>query len=199
MPTPAAARPMAVIVGPTLPEPHSERVERVWDDLVDRFGIDRYANPHPHVTLYGLAETADVAAVADAVERVAARHSPFTVRADGLGVFPGAHVYVPVAKSPALLDLHRDAVEALAPLGDAPTDFYEPERWFPHVGLALSLDADLAGEVVGDLLDREFDPEGGEGPAGGEWADWEFTVDNVSVTRPPADGDEHELVARADL
>lgn len=189
---------MAIIVGPTLPEPYFERVERLWDDLADRFGIDRYVNPYPHVTLYGLAETADVTAVEDAAERVAARHSPFTVRTDGLGVFPGAHVYVPVAKSPALLDLHRDAVEALSPLGDAPTDYYEPERWFPHVGLALSLDADLAGEVVGDLLDRGFDWED-DGVEGGGPTDWEFTVDNLSITRPPADGGGHELVARFDL
>jgi 2'-5' RNA ligase len=189
---------MAIIVGPTLPEPYFERVERVWDHLVERFGIDRYVNPYPHVTLYGLSGTADVAAVEDAVERVAARHSPFTVRADGLGVFPGAHVYVPVAKSPALLNLHRDAVEATAPLGEAPTDYYEPDGWFPHVGLALSLDADLAGEVVGDLLAREFDRTGGDATGGG-WTDWEFTVDNLSITRPPADGGEHELVAHVDL
>lgn len=176
---------MPIIVGPTLPEPYAGRVEAVWDDLADRFGIDRYINPHPHVTLYGLDGDADLSAVEAAVERVAAGHEPFTVRTDGLGVFPGAHVYVPVAKSPALLALHRETVEALAPLGAAPTDHYEVERWFPHVGLALSLDESLAGEVVGDLLGRGFD--------------WEFTVEDVSVTRPPAAGDEHELVASVGL
>jgi 2'-5' RNA ligase len=176
---------MAIIVGPTLPEPYFERVEAVWDELADRFDIDRYPNPYPHATLYGLAESADVDAVVAAVERVAAEHDPFTVRTSGLGIFPGAHVYVPVAKSPALLDLHRDAVDALAPLGEAPTDYYEPDRWFPHVGLALSLEADLAGEVAGHLVERTFA--------------WEFTVDNVSVTRPPADGDEHDLIASVEL
>jgi 2'-5' RNA ligase len=176
---------MAIIVGPTLPDPYFERVEAVWDDLADRFGIDRYVNPYPHVTLYGLDDAADIDAVVAAVERITAAHDPFTVRTSGLGTFPGAHVYVPVAKSPALLDLHRDAVDALAPLGDAPTDYYELERWFPHVGLALSLDTALAGEVVGDLLERGFD--------------WAFTVDNVSVTRPAAGGGEHELVATVDL
>jgi 2'-5' RNA ligase len=176
---------MAIIVGPTLPEPYAERVEAVWDDLAGRFGVDRYPNPYPHVTLYGLDDAADIDAVVTAAERVAADHDPFTVRTSGLGTFPGTHVYVPVAKSPPLLDLHHDAVDALAPLGDAPTDYYEPDGWFPHVGLALSLDPNLAGEVVGDLMQREFA--------------WEFTVDNVAVTRPPAGGDEHELVASVDL
>ncbi|WP_254832118.1 2'-5' RNA ligase family protein [Haloglomus salinum] len=176
---------MAIIVGPTLPEPYFERVEAVWDDLVDRFGIDRYVNPYPHVTLYGLEASADVDAVVAAAERVAAEHDPFTVRTSGLGTFPGYHVYIPVAKSPALLHLHEDTVDALAPLGDAPTEYYEPDGWFPHVGLALSLDHDLAGEVVGHLLEREFA--------------WTFTVDNVSVTRPAADGGTHELVATIDL
>jgi 2'-5' RNA ligase len=181
---------MAIIVGPTLPEPYAERAEAAWEALADRFGIDRYPNPPPHVTLYGLADDADVDAAVAAAERVAADHDPFTVRTSGLGVFPDAHVYVPVAKSPALLDLHRDAVDALAPLGEAPTDYYEPERWFPHVGLALSLAPDLAGEVVSHLLANDA----------WDWDwDWEFTVEDIAVTRPPADGDEHTLVASVGL
>jgi 2'-5' RNA ligase len=177
---------MAVIVGPTLPEPHFDRVESVWATLADRFDVDRYVNPYPHVTLYGLEESVDVDAVVAAAERVAAAHDPFTVRTSGLGIFPGAHVYVPVAKSPAMLDLHRDAVDALAPLGRAPTDYYEPDGWFPHVGLALALDPERAGEVAGALLDDAA-------------FDWTFTVDNVSITRPAATGTEYELVASVDL
>lgn len=176
---------MPVIVGPTLPEPYFERVESVWDDLVAEFGVDRYVNPYPHVTLYPLEDDVDVDRVEASVREACEPHEPVPARTDGVGVFPQTAVWLPVARSPALAALHRDVVGALDGFGPPPVPFYEPERWFPHVGLALDVDDELAGEIVTYLVDYDFQ--------------WSFTFDSIAITRPPAEGAEHELVAEIEL
>lgn len=176
---------MPTIIGPTLPDPYFSTVESIWDELVDEFGIDRYVNPFPHFTLYALDDEVDTATVEAAVTEAAEDHSPFSVHTDGIGIFPGNHVWLPVAKSPKLTALHTDVVRAVEELGTAPVPFYEPQRWFPHVGFALSVDDERTRDIVSFLLDYDFE--------------WDFTVDNITITRPPADGKEHEVVASIDL
>ena len=176
---------MTVIVGPPLPEPYFERVESVWDDLVAEFGIERYVNPYPHVTLYALDDVADVESVEAAVRDEAAEHDPVPVQTDGIGVFPQNAVWLPVARSPELAAIHGDVVGAVDDLGDAPVPFYDPARWFPHVGLALGLDDELTGEIVTYLLGYDFE--------------WSFEFESIAITRPPAEGAEHELLAEVEL
>ncbi|WP_436936082.1 2'-5' RNA ligase family protein [Halovenus marina] len=176
---------MTTIIGPTLPEPYFGRVESIWDELVAEFGIERYVNPFPHFTLYALDDAVDIPAVKAAVEEGVRDHAPCTVHTDGLGIFPGNHVWLPVAKSPQLTALHEDVVQAVADLGSAPVPFYEPSRWFPHVGLALNVDDKLAGEIVSFLLECDLE--------------WDVTVDTIAITRPPTAGAEHEIVATVDL
>lgn len=175
---------MSTIIGPTLPGPYYESVESVWKEIAEEFGDNGISNPIPHFTLYGLDEV-NVDALEEALREVAADHEPFTVRTDGLGIFPGNHVYVPVARSAELAALHRDVVRATGRLGTAPTPYYEPGQWFPHIALAVEIDDDRTGDLVHHLLDRDFV--------------WEFTVDNVEVTRLPSEGAEYELVSGVEL
>lgn len=176
---------MATIVGCRLPDPYYGTVESIRDDLVDEFGVDEYPNLFPHFTLYALPEDVDVVAVEAAIEAVAEAHAPFSVRTDGIGVFPGNVVWLPVARSPRLADLHSNVVRAVADLGPAPEPYYDPSRWFPHVGFALDLDDERTGDVVEFLLEYDLA--------------WEFTADNITITRPPAEGERHEVVASLDL
>lgn len=176
---------MPTIIGPTLPDPYYSTVESVREDLVAKFGVDEYANPFPHFTLYPLDEAADVPAVEAAVEAAVADHEPVTVHTDGIGIFPGNVVWLPVAKSPQLAALQADVVGAVEDLGTPPVPYYEPHRWFPHVGFALDLGDELTEDVVGFLLDYDFE--------------WDFTVDNVAITRPPADGADYEIAGSVDL
>ncbi|EJN60674.1 2'-5' RNA ligase family protein [Halogranum rubrum] len=175
---------MSIIVGPTLPEPYYSTVKQAWADLDAEFGFGSMVNPYPHFTLYGL-DNADPEAVERVVERVATNHDPFSVRTDGIGVFPGNHVYIPVTNSLALGGLHHELVGELRELGDPLMPFYEPDSWFPHVGLALSLDDEQASEVVSFLLDYDFA--------------WEFTVDNVEVEYLEEGTEQYERVASVDL
>ncbi|WP_440008180.1 2'-5' RNA ligase family protein [Halomicrococcus sp. SG-WS-1] len=176
---------MATIIGPTLPDPYYSTVESIRDELVDKFGVDEYVNPFPHFTLYALDDDVDTATVEAAVEEATEEHSPFSVHTDGIGIFPGNVVWLPVAKSPQLTALHSDVVRAVENLGTAPEPYYEPQRWFPHVGFALDVDDERTRDIVSFLLEYDFE--------------WDFTVDNITITRPPADRSEYEVVASVDL
>jgi 2'-5' RNA ligase len=175
---------VSIIVGPTLPEPYYSTVEDVWADLDAEFGFGEMVNPYPHFTLYGL-DDADPEAVERVVEDVAEAHDPVAVRTDGIGVFPGNHVYVPVTHSRALGDLHHKLVGELRALGEPLMPFYEPDSWFPHVGLALGVEDERVGDVVSFLLEYDFA--------------WEFTVDNVEVEYRADGAERFDRVASVDL
>lgn len=175
---------MPTIVGCTLPDPYYSTVESVRAALQERFGVDESANPFPHFTLYPLDEDVHVDALVTAVED-AADQSPFTVHTDGIGVFPQRAVWLPVAKSPELTAFQSTVVEAIEDLGTQPVPYYEPHRWFPHVGFAIGEDDEQTGDIVEFLLAEDFE--------------WDFTVDNVTITRPPAAGEQYEKLATIDL
>lgn len=91
---------------------------RIREDLVETFGVDKYANPFPHFTLYPLA--ADVDAVESAVCAATADLGPFTVHTDGVGLFPQGVAWLPVAKSLELAAFRSAVVEAVDHLGPPP-------------------------------------------------------------------------------
>lgn len=176
---------MPTITGCTLPEPYYSTVESIRGELVDAFGVDEYANPFPHFTLYALDEDVDVQAVVTAVEAVTEDRDPLSVHTDGIGLFPQNVVWLPVAKSPQLAGFQSDVVHAVDDIGTPPVPYYEPHRWFPHVGFAVGEDDEQAGDIVEFLLDYDLE--------------WDFTVDTVAITRPPGDGGKYERLASIDL
>jgi 2'-5' RNA ligase len=178
---------MTVIVGPTLPEPYYSDVEDAWEAIAEEFGTNGISNPIPHFTLYGLELETDLDTLEAALRDTVAGTDPFPLRTDGLGVFPGDHVWIPVARSRALDRLHREVVDTATEHGSAPTPYYEPDRWFPHIGLALGFDSDTVGDIVGFLREREDD------------FGREFTVDNVEITYRPDDAEAFERVASIDF
>lgn len=176
---------MATIIGPTLPDPYYSTIESIRDDLVTEFGVDPYPNPFPHFTLYPLEDDVDTSAIVTAVQEAVELHDSFSVHTDGIGVFPGNVVWLPVAKSPALTALQSDVVGGVEDLGPAPMPYYEPNRWFPHVGFAIGLEDELTRDIVGFLL--EYDLE------------WDFTVDSIEITQRPTEETDFEVAASIDL
>lgn len=70
-----------------------------------------------------------------------------------VGVFPdlisGSIAFLAPVVTPALLALHQGCLRALARLGVPCWDQYQPERWVPHVTLAMGLrEAQLAKAVA---------------------------------------------------
>ena len=176
---------MPTIIGCTLPDPYYSRIESIREELVETFGVDEYVNPFPHFTLFPLPEDVDVSKVVTAVENATEPQEPFSVHTDGVGVFPKNAVWLPVAKSPELTAFHSTVVDSVEQFGPPPVAYSKPYRWFPHVGFALADDSEQASDIVEFLLDYDLE--------------WDFTVDNVTITRPPAEGEKYEKLATVDL
>jgi hypothetical protein len=141
-----------IIVGPTLPEPYYSDVEAVWSEIAEEFGHHGVSNPIPHFTLYGLDGTADIDALEGALETALGDWDPFEVRTDGLGIFPGDHVWIPVAKSPSLTTLQQDVVEVAQ----------ESQRVGDIVRFLRTFDFDFERQFTVDNVEITHRPAGAE-------------------------------------
>lgn len=154
-----------------LDDHHYARVEAIWEELEQKFGVrGMYATPYPHFS-FQVAEVYDHATCEEFLRGLAARTRPFRIRTVGLGVFTVASpiLYIPIVRSPALSALHReiwDNVRQVTP--GAVAHYYHPEEWAPHVTLAQGdVDQDKLADIVRLLSRRNFH--------------WEFNVTNVTV------------------
>lgn len=120
-------------------EEHSQRVAALWEELERNFGVRdvRSRVPWPHISFQG-AQEYDIAHTDALLRAVAMRTAPFTVYADGLGIFTGPQpvLYIAVQRSEMLNTVHDDLWRALAPSAHELNPYYTPERWAPHVTLA---------------------------------------------------------------
>jgi 2'-5' RNA ligase len=154
-----------------LDDRHYARVETIWEELGQKFDVrGMYVTPYPHFS-FQVAEQYEVETCESYLRELAARTSPFRVRTAGLGIFTVANpiLYVPVIRSPALSELHREiwcSVKQTVP--GAVAHYYHPNEWAPHITLAQGdIDADKLAEIVRVLSRRNFH--------------WEFTVNNLAV------------------
>lgn len=95
----------------------------------------------PHISLLVLPDAGPdtLGAVGTACAAVAARTRPFTVTARGLAVFQSPDrdlvLYVPVARTPQLEELHADLFERASAMGVTVDGHFAPGTWFPHITL----------------------------------------------------------------
>jgi 2'-5' RNA ligase len=154
-----------------LDDQHYARVEAIWEELGQKFDVrGMYVTPYPHFS-FQVAEVYDDAACEHFLKGLAARTRPFRVKTAGLGIFTVASpiLYIPIVRSPALSDFHREIWENVRQVTPgAVAHYYHPEEWAPHVTLAQGdIDQDKLAEVVRYLSRRNFH--------------WEFSVNNVSI------------------
>jgi hypothetical protein len=137
----------------------SERVLALWDEMERDLGLQGvYATPFPHIS-YAVAASYPAKPVVAALEQVAARFAPFSLRVAGLGLFTGSSpvLYLSVVREPALNALHAAVWQALIGLGDESQQHYAPPAWIPHITLGFAdLSADSAAEAVRSLVTRDF-------------------------------------------
>jgi RNA 2',3'-cyclic 3'-phosphodiesterase len=128
-----------------LDDPLRARVAALAERLKKLAPDARWVRPDRlHLTLAFLGEMADatVPAVAEALGRIASRHSALALQVRGGGVFGALHrpkvLWLPLAgELESLTSLHADLTRELASLGHAP----EYETFEPHVTLARSRDS----------------------------------------------------------
>jgi len=129
---------------------NAQRISRIIKDLEVQFGLDDVqATPDPHLT-YLLTGTRRIKELKEVLREVAATTPPFSAFTTGLGVFPGENpvIYIPVLRSNDLNLLHQRVLDVTAPLC-RPSAYYQPDRWLPHISLALH---DTTPDILGPVL-----------------------------------------------
>ncbi|HEX8326987.1 MAG TPA: 2'-5' RNA ligase family protein [Hymenobacter sp.] len=137
---------------------NANRITRIVKGLETQFGLDDVQEtPDPHLT-YLLLSTRRLAELKDMLEEVARTTPPFSAFTTGLGVFPGENpvIYIPVLRSNDLNQLHQRVLDVTAPLCRA-SPYYQPDRWLPHLSLALhDTTPDLLGPVLRHLNHQTY-------------------------------------------
>jgi 2'-5' RNA ligase len=157
-----------------LPTPYYERVEDLWNELEDTFGLRGIrVTPYPHFS-WQIAGEYDFAALEAAIGRITAETPPFNVRTAGLSLFTGPRpvLYIPVVKDEPLLKLHARIWEAALAASQDASPYYSPPAWMPHISLAYE---DLTPENIGAVM---------EALAFRSFA-WEMTIDNIALIYEP--------------
>ncbi|MFZ5814593.1 MAG: 2'-5' RNA ligase family protein [Bacillota bacterium] len=160
----------------TMLEPvYADRVMAIMADLRDRCGVEGgYATPLPHFS-YHIAVRYQLPALTERLAELAATSRPFTVRTAGISLFTGERpvLFIGIAPSQRLLAFHRQVWELAAGLAEEPSPYYEPDRWVPHITLAMG---DLARSNIGCVMQRlPFEP-----------LDWELRVAGIGlILQPP--------------
>ena len=111
----------------------------------------------PHVTVCCLEGDNDDALLAE-MEEIAASMCKHTLRLANIGVFNPLVIYLGPIMNEFLLDTNRVVNERLlkyAEVGNKGN--YLPNRWVPHVGIALKLTPDALNEAF-DIVRERFTP-----------------------------------------
>lgn len=170
----------------TVPEPHATQVEELWLALEERFGVHSHLTTEfPHFSMH-MASAYPNEELEEKLRAFAATHPPLRVRTAGLGMFTKTKqvLYVPLVRNPRLNDFHRELWKTVSGLGDEVAAYYRPERWLPHITLALDrLDQYNLGGVIHWLSDQKLD--------------WVFDVSELALLS--ANGDERDEVFRVPL
>lgn len=159
-----------------LPQPYYLQVQEIWHTLQEKHGLQGVLQTaYPHFSWQGAQQynpdgaRLTLAAIAHATK-------PFFVQTSGIGLFTTAHpvIFIQVIKSPMLLRLHQQLWAATRHFGQEFNIYYSPERWQPHITLALAdLRQKQIAAVMQDLADQDFN--------------WTFQVDHFAFYHEKAD------------
>jgi len=117
----------------------NKQVKAMWDLLDANCGLtEMKQTPLPHFT-WQSAEDYRLDIIESALPKIAARFKPFPVITAGIGIFTGQVpvLYLALVKTQTMIDIHRCLWDELAHLGSRVNEYYSPERWVPHITLAI--------------------------------------------------------------
>ncbi len=129
------------------------RIRAAWEQLAEAGISDSMLRPEfrPHLTLSAGSEF-DTPKLVRELGEIAAATVACPIGLASLGVFADTGVvFLGVAPSESLLDLHRRVDRANCACGGTRNPWYQLGGWIPHVTLALGLDRDQMRSAV-DLL-----------------------------------------------
>ncbi len=149
-----------------------ERVEQLWDELRQDFGVRGiHAKRFPHFS-YHVADEYDLARAQAALSALARQTRNFSVQTSGIGIFTRKEpvIYLPVVRAVEIAAAHVRIGAAAVPFATGVNEYYANEIWIPHVTIAEG-DVDIL--VLPEIV-RRF----------GEWNfRWEMRVTNFALIR----------------
>ena len=139
--------------------PHFQTIETIYSDLNERFQLFDSAIPfNPHFS-YHVAESYENAHIPDLMDEIARKTAVFTIKANGLGIFPAPEpiLYIPVTRTIQLNLFHEKIWTTFNPIAHESVAYYHPDNWFPHITIGTSgIPKDKLGPVVSWLLNQEL-------------------------------------------
>ncbi len=152
-----------------LPQPYHHRVQEIWQYLQEKHGLKGVLRtPIPHFSWQG-AQNYNPEGARLTLAAIALATKPFSIQTSGIGLFTGDQpvMFIQVIKSPQLLRLHQQVWAATRLIGQEFNPYYAPDRWQPHITLALG-DLSQAGiaPIMQDLAHQNFN--------------WTFQVDHFA-------------------
>ncbi len=140
-----------------------ERIVEIRDGIRDRCPGGAFKTGlEPHISLQG-ADDYPIDIVESALRDVTRKFAPVKVYVGGLGIFTGDApvVYLAIAKSRALYEVHRTVWEALSDLGQKVNPLFGPATWIPHISLFYGKKNDLPqlSCVIGALMEQNLNFE----------------------------------------
>jgi 2'-5' RNA ligase len=94
--------------------------------------------PYPHFTWVG-AEGCNLEKLEITVGRLALKLPPLEVMSTGLGLFTGKEpvIYIPIVKTLEMIQIQKEIWDATRGEMDQMHPYYAPDKWAPHITLAL--------------------------------------------------------------
>jgi len=143
-----------------LPQPHYDKVLKIWEDLENRFNI-KWVKDNisiPHLT-WNVAEKYNIENFNDVIKKSIKSLDSITIKTQGLGLFSGEKItlYIPLKPTKELLHFH-DFLWNLVNVNDTKLNkYYSPANWIPHITLAVEdIDKKNVGQVVSYLSKKKF-------------------------------------------
>lgn len=118
---------------------YDDRVRALWKRLAAECGLTEIEKtPIPHFS-WIVGEGFEFEPLSRELAAFARERAPFEARTSGLGVFTGREdivLYIALVKDKALADAHGAIWDLARPYVPAPSAYYEPAGWVPHITLA---------------------------------------------------------------
>lgn len=142
----------------------------MWNELEAACGLAGIKiTPIPHFS-WQIAENYRFEQLENILAEMVLSIKPFTVRTTGLALFTGDDpvVYLPIVRDISLSTLHAKIWERLLAVSVAPSPYYAPQYWMPHITLAHK---DVNRKTLACLMERlAFQNH-----------TWELGVDNLAI------------------
>ncbi len=123
---------MKFFIGITPPQETRDQIIAFQRSFLNNLLPDKI---EPHITVKAQAGLTEDTAWIGKVESVAKTCSRFSISFDGIGTFDDTVVFLKPVISQQLIDLHRKLVEAINPDAEELKNYFELDRYNPHLSL----------------------------------------------------------------